>query len=66
LREQAREFALAYDADKVTQEYWVPALADLEKTLKPANRASAIPPPKGDAPQIFRNQPKKRKARAAR
>jgi glycosyltransferase involved in cell wall biosynthesis len=30
LKEQAREFALAYDADTVTEEFWEPALAALD------------------------------------
>lgn len=30
----AREHALAYDADKVTKEYWVPVLAELESRLE--------------------------------
>ena len=31
LRAKAREFALAYDADKVFAEQWVPVLAELER-----------------------------------
>ena len=30
---KAREGALAYDADKVTAEYWLPVLADIEKSI---------------------------------
>jgi glycosyltransferase involved in cell wall biosynthesis len=54
LREQAREFALQYDADRVTETYWKPALAALEAGLKPANRASQAAAPK---PAPARNQP---------
>lgn len=41
LRAQAREFALDYDADKVTEDYWVPALDALGKPreVQPLNRA---------------------------
>ena len=55
LREQAREFALAYDADTVTETYWKPALAALEAGLAQHNRASAAitPVDPGDAPGIF-------------
>lgn len=35
LRVQAREFALAYDVDRVMDEYWTPALAHLEARLAP-------------------------------
>lgn len=42
LREQAREFALAYDADTVTRDYWQPVLADIEARLKPRTE---VPPP---------------------
>ncbi len=42
LRDKAREFALAYDADRVTQEYWVPALEQLgrPREVPPLNRAA--------------------------
>ena len=44
LSAKAREFALQYDADRVTQDYWVPALEALSKPrevppLQPMNRA---------------------------
>jgi glycosyltransferase involved in cell wall biosynthesis len=49
LRGQAREFALAYDADTVARQYWVPALAALEasrETPKPkTGRIFATPNP---------------------
>jgi glycosyltransferase involved in cell wall biosynthesis len=32
-RDRARAGALAYDADKVTEKYWVPVLADIEKEM---------------------------------
>ena len=44
LREQAREFALAYDADVVAETYWKPALKALEASWEKA---------KTDAPGIF-------------
>ncbi len=34
MRDQAREFALAYDADKVFEEMWLPVLDELERTLR--------------------------------
>lgn len=54
LREQAREGAMAYDADVVTQEYWVPTLkvvedalvdytAEAKKSSTPIQKASATP-----------------------
>ena len=36
LSEKARAFALAYDADRVTAEHWVPALAELARKYEPA------------------------------
>ena len=33
-KQQAREFALQYDADRVLEQYWVPVLADLEERLE--------------------------------
>lgn len=33
-RKRAREGAMAYDADKVTEKYWRPVLEDIEKNLK--------------------------------
>jgi glycosyltransferase involved in cell wall biosynthesis len=41
LRDKAREFALGYDADFVTQEYWVPTL---EKLSKPREVPALRPP----------------------
>jgi len=39
-RVRAREFALAYDADRVLEEYWSPVLKELEEMLGyPASRA---------------------------
>lgn len=35
MRAAAREHALGYDADRVTAEFWVPALAQLEEGVKP-------------------------------
>jgi glycosyltransferase involved in cell wall biosynthesis len=32
-RDRARDGALAYDADKVTQKYWKPVLEDIEKSI---------------------------------
>lgn len=45
LRDQAREFALGYDADKIMAEHWTPVLEALDAPreippLKPANRAA--------------------------
>lgn len=40
LREKSREFALAYDADRVLDEFWVPALAELGQQ-RPANLKAA-------------------------
>ena len=46
LRDQARDFAAAYDADRVTSEFWVPALerlAEFEappKALQPLGNAA--------------------------
>jgi glycosyltransferase involved in cell wall biosynthesis len=34
LRERARDGAQAYDADRVTEKYWKPVLADIEKTVR--------------------------------
>lgn len=34
LRKRARKRALAYDADRVTREFWVPVLAEIEQRLK--------------------------------
>lgn len=33
-RKRARDGALAYDADKVTEKYWKPVLADIEQSLE--------------------------------
>jgi glycosyltransferase involved in cell wall biosynthesis len=33
---EARKFALGYDADRVLQEYWVPALGALQEVLEPS------------------------------
>ena len=35
-RSRARDGALAYDADKVTEKYWKPVLADIEANLPEA------------------------------
>jgi glycosyltransferase involved in cell wall biosynthesis len=32
-RERARKGAMAYDADKVTEKYWKPVLADIDKKI---------------------------------
>lgn len=34
LRRQARSGAMAYDADKVTNDYWIPALREIESKIK--------------------------------
>ncbi len=45
-RKRAREFAVGYDADLVTRDYWVPALAEIEQRIakrprkKPRQRAA--------------------------
>lgn len=41
-RREAREFALLYDADQVTETYWKPVLAEMEKRL--AGGAEDAPP----------------------
>ena len=35
MRDEAREHALTYGADRVTQEFWIPALAQLEEGVRP-------------------------------
>jgi glycosyltransferase involved in cell wall biosynthesis len=37
-RSRARDGALQYDADKVTEKYWTPVLKDIEENLEPASR----------------------------
>jgi glycosyltransferase involved in cell wall biosynthesis len=37
-RRQARDFAVAYDADVVTSEFWVPALAEIEQRIAKPKR----------------------------
>jgi glycosyltransferase involved in cell wall biosynthesis len=41
VRDEARQFALAYDADRVTEEFWVPVLETLNRPreVPPLNRA---------------------------
>jgi glycosyltransferase involved in cell wall biosynthesis len=36
MRDRARAFAVQYDADRVTAEFWAPALAELERMVEPA------------------------------
>jgi glycosyltransferase involved in cell wall biosynthesis len=42
MRQRAREFALPYDADTVTHEYWAPALAEIAERLPRKQRP--VPP----------------------
>ena len=46
LRQQARQGALAYDADHVTHAYWKPALETIERKLKQARHSSKRRPAK--------------------
>lgn len=41
LREQAREFAMRYDADIVMRDHWLPALDKLEQWVRERNRPQA-------------------------
>lgn len=43
LRTQAREFATGYDADAVTDQYWVPALARIAEMMSPGKRQHVAP-----------------------
>jgi hypothetical protein len=48
-RERARDGALAYDADKVTEKYWKPVLEDIEKQIQ-SERSSVVASSVGLAP----------------
>jgi glycosyltransferase involved in cell wall biosynthesis len=57
LREGARQFALAYDADLVTENYWLPALEELAKPRE-------IPPLNGKVTRQQRRKEAREKAKA--
>lgn len=47
MREQAREWSLAYDADVVAEKFWKPALAALEASIEaPKEKGGIFAPPK--------------------
>ena len=41
-REEAREFAVQYDADTVTRDYWAPVLAEIEERLAGGSQAPPV------------------------
>jgi hypothetical protein len=43
VRTEARDFALAYDADTVTQDYWRPVLDEMEQRISGTSDEASLP-----------------------
>jgi glycosyltransferase involved in cell wall biosynthesis len=51
-RKRARDGALAYDADKVTEKYWKPVLQDIEESLHAEPTIMAVPVGPANQPAV--------------